>query len=149
MYGIYQVRKIRRENISEITFCPGGSVSIIYKCGKSDLMNKQEQLEYFNQFVQEMRQTMIAKGDDYAGEDRLANFKHAGTISRIGATRQVLSLIATKVARLGQLLESGEAPRNEATKDSILDLANYSLLLAMVIEDEQRKRMEFPLTSAC
>jgi hypothetical protein len=44
----------------------------------------------------------------------------------------VLNLIATKVARLGVLLNSNDKPKNESINDSIMDLANYAMLLAMI-----------------
>ena len=105
-------------------------------------MNKQDQEAYFNAFVEKMRATMLAKGDDYAGQDRLDNFKRAGAITGIGAPMQCLSLIATKVARLSSLIGGNKDPRNESVDDSILDLTNYSVLLAMVIQD-LKKESEF------
>lgn len=98
-------------------------------------MNKQEQQAFFDIFTQEQRDLFSAKGDDYAGEDRLSNFKFAGAICGLSAERQCLSLVATKVARLGQLL-SGKEPKNEAIKDSVLDLCNYGVLLAMLLAEK-------------
>lgn len=104
-------------------------------------MNKNEQLEAFDLFVSQMKDTILLKGDDYAGEDRLSNFKHAGNITGIGAELNCLSLIATKVARLGQLL-NGKEPNNESIEDSILDLANYSVLLYMITTENKHKISE-------
>ena len=41
-----------------------------------------------------------------------------------------------KIARLGVLLNSKESPKNESVNDSILDLANYALLLAMIKQED-------------
>lgn len=94
-------------------------------------MTSQEQQQEFKQLVEKMRVVMSAKGDDYAHEDRLSNFKLAGNIVGITSHQNILSLIATKVARLGVLLK-GKSPKNESVEDSFLDLSLYSLLAWML-----------------
>ena len=47
-------------------------------------------------------------------------------------------LIATKVARLGVLLNSDNPAKNESIDDSILDLANYSVLLGMILSEDPK-----------
>ena len=79
---------------------------------------------------------MIGKGNDYANEDRLSNFKLAGSICGLTPEQNCLSLIATKVARLGVLL-GGKEPSNESIDDSLLDLANYAVLLACLREEKE------------
>lgn len=91
-------------------------------------MTKEDQKNLFKLFCEHQSVTMNSKWDDYAGEDRLSNFKLAWSICWITPQQQCLSLIATKVARLGQLL-SGKEPNNESIGDSILDLSLYSFLL--------------------
>ncbi len=98
-------------------------------------MTKQEQEIHFDKFVSRMREIILSKGDDYANADRLSNFKNAGSVAGIGAELNCLSLIGTKVARLGVLLNSKEKPKNESIKDSLIDLANYAILLDMIISE--------------
>lgn len=99
-------------------------------------MNKKEQEEHFEEFVSKMADTMLNKGDDYANADRLSNFKLAGAITGVGAKMNCLNMMATKVARLGVLLNSKDAPKHESVRDSLLDLACYATLLDQLIEDE-------------
>lgn len=100
-------------------------------------MTKDEQLELFRCFTDLQRATLTGKADDYtAGGDRLENFKVAGAVAGMDAQRNCLALIATKVARLGSLLKDGRQPRNEATEDSILDLANYAFLLYCIMAEK-------------
>lgn len=100
-------------------------------------MTKQDQQKHFSHFTEKMSQTILSKGDDYAGqEDRLNNFKVAGKAAGGTAEINCLNLIATKVARLGQLLNSKSAPKHEAVEDSILDLANYAFLLSCIVEEK-------------
>ncbi len=95
-------------------------------------MTKEEQQIFFDEYINKMRDVLLNKGDDYANADRLSNFKMAGQISGGNAQLNCLNLIATKVARLGVLLNSNDKPKNESINDSIMDLANYALLLAMI-----------------
>jgi len=102
-------------------------------------MTKKEQEDHFDKLVQKFRGTMTNKGSDYANEDRLSNFKLAGAIAGLTAQQNCLSLIATKVARLGVLYEAGTPPKNEAILDSIEDLAIYGILLHMIEIDLSSK----------
>jgi len=100
-------------------------------------MNKDEQIQFFSETVEKMSKILLSKGDDYANVDRLSNFKLAGQISGLNAELNCLSLIATKVARLGVLLNSSKTPNNESIQDSVLDLANYAMLLLMILKERK------------
>lgn len=100
-------------------------------------MNIEQQQKHFDLMIEEMKSIIFKKGNDYANADRLSNFKLAGNISGLTAELNCLSLISTKVARLGVLLNSNKAPNNESIHDSLIDLANYSILLDMIIADKQ------------
>lgn len=99
-------------------------------------MTKENQLQFFNDFTAQQAQIMLSKGDDYAGADRLSNFKKVAMMCNCSPELVILNLIATKVARLSELM-SGKAPKNESIEDSMLDLANYTILLAMVRDDRK------------
>jgi len=107
-------------------------------------MTLTEQQDYFTKFVDEMNATLFKKGSDYSNEDRLSNFKLAGSIAGVGAPLNCLNLIATKVARLGVLLNSKNPPSNESISDSVLDLANYSVLLSMIINEHNEPEDDLP-----
>jgi hypothetical protein len=94
-------------------------------------MKKQEQLAAFDELTNKAFKIMISKGADYANEDALSNFKNAASIVGISPEQQCLSLIAVKVARLGNLFK-GVEPNNESIQDSIIDLYNYTALLYMI-----------------
>lgn len=100
-------------------------------------MTREEQQKSFDDFMDKMCATMFIKAEDYAGADRLSNFKQAGAICGLSPEQHCLAMIATKVARLGQLLSSGKEPNNESIDDSILDLANYAVLMKMIREDKE------------
>jgi hypothetical protein len=98
-------------------------------------MNREEQKQHINNFFRRQKEILTSKGNDYANEDRLSNFKLAGTICQLIPEQNCLSLMATKVARLGVLIK-GQPPSNESVRDSIIDLANYCVLLDQLIEDK-------------
>lgn len=97
----------------------------------------EEQLKSFDSLVFRLKDTIISKGSDYAGEDKLSNFKTAGANCGISPEQQCLSLIATKVARLGTLFNKEDRhPLNESIEDSVKDLINYGILLYMILEEK-------------
>lgn len=103
-------------------------------------MKKQTQKNLFNEFTKRQLEIITSKQEDYANvnsndnEDVLSNFKTAGANVGITTEQQMLSLIATKVARLGNLFK-GKIPNNESIEDSIIDLANYTFLLYCSINE--------------
>jgi len=111
-------------------------------------MNLENQIKQFAAITEQMKSIMFAKGNDYANDDRLSNFKLAGNISGLSPELNCLSLIATKVARLGVLLNNDKTPNNESITDSLLDLANYTVLLTMLLKDKESKSIlkDYPQT---
>jgi len=105
-------------------------------------MTLEEQEKHLKNFQDKMTQTLTKKGNDYANKDRLSNFKFTGAITQIKPEQSCLNLIATKVARLGNLLNSDKAPDNESISDSLLDLANYSVLLDMIISENKKSEID-------
>ncbi len=103
-------------------------------------MTQEEQVKHFENMVDTMKGVMFKKGNDYANTDRLSNFKLAGGICGLKPEQNCLSLIATKVARLGVLLNLDKSPNNESINDSVLDLANYSILLSMLLSEKGVKQ---------
>ena len=93
-------------------------------------MKKETQLELFKKFTEKQLEIISSKQEDYCDTEEcvLGNFKTAGANAGISTEQQILSLIATKVARLGNLFK-GKIPNNESIEDSIIDMANYCFLL--------------------
>ena len=99
-------------------------------------MKRLEQEVFFEDFVAEMRSTLISKSNDYAQtNDVLSNFRKSAEIVNINPQQSCLNHIATKVIRLGNLLD-GKDINHESVRDNLMDLANYCILLAM-IDSEQ------------
>jgi hypothetical protein len=98
-------------------------------------MTKQKQEEIITNLQEEIKVIRDRKGSDYANEDVLSNFKLAGSICGLSAEQNCLNQIATKVARLGNLLKEDKTVKNEPIQDSIIDLINYGYLLYCLLKD--------------
>lgn len=102
-------------------------------------MTSDKRKELFTDFTDNMAKILISKGNDYATQDVLSNFKMAGNIANQKANNpsaiNCLNLIATKVARLGNLLSTEGDIKNESVEDSVLDMANYTFLLYCLLKE--------------
>jgi hypothetical protein len=104
-------------------------------------MNKEQQQKAFIEMTERMFEIMMSKGDDYAGSDRLSNFKKVAMMSNVSTEIGIHIQVSNKVVRLGELL-SGKSPKHESIEDSIIDCANYLLLMAMVIKERQPEKIK-------
>ncbi len=95
------------------------------------------QKQLFIEFTNRQLDVIESKQNDYTDPEEcvLGNFKTAGANAGIKTEQQILSLMATKVARLGNLFK-GKTPNNESIDDSIIDLANYTFLLYCYFREE-------------
>lgn len=77
------------------------------------------------------------KNADYATEaDPFANFKACEMIG-IPATTGILVRMTDKLMRVSNLLKKGEAQvKDESIGDTLSDLANYAIILRMLIENK-------------
>jgi hypothetical protein len=102
-------------------------------------MNKEALHSLFKDYTELQEKILLSKGDDYSNTDRLSNFKNTANILNISPQLAALTLIATKVSRISNLLNSNTIPNNESLQDSILDLSNYSFLLYALNYDNSKQ----------
>lgn len=104
-------------------------------------MNQRNQTKHFEDLVTRMRETMLKKGNDYAGKsddvDRLSNFKQTAYINNVSPAKAAMILIGIKMTRLTSLLDSGLKPENESVQDTCLDLCNYTVLLDAIVNESK------------
>lgn len=81
-----------------------------------------------HKFYQEGEDTLVKKQNDYGPTN----------ISRSpgGPLNGLRVRIHDKVSRINHLIDHDVDPENESLKDSFLDLANYSIIAMMVLEDK-------------
>ena len=100
-------------------------------------MRVAEWLDLHKRLCDEARALSEKKGHDYSGTaDTLANLKTCEAIGLCRAEIGILVRLTDKFKRLAVLIGSGEAPQNEPIHDTILDVLNYTLLLAAVLEEQ-------------
>ena len=109
-------------------------------------MNKQQQIEIFDQTNERLKAILMSKGDDYAGEDRLKNFKLVAMLEGRTPKENIYSQICNKIARLGNLFSTKKEPNNESIEDTILDSIGYFHLLYMAMQEE-KKESDTPIPS--
>lgn len=93
-------------------------------------------MEIFDANIEKLRNILNTKGADYNNGDVLSNFKLAGAVINQKAEMNCLSLISTKLARLGNLLNGNKEPKNESVEDTILDMINYLLILDAIRKEK-------------
>jgi hypothetical protein len=90
----------------------------------------------FEKLLAEIQTLHDKKNHDYAKDsDPLSNFRRAEAFG-IPAHKGVMVRMSDKWSRIEQL-SAGKKPENESLRDSLIDLAVYSLL-AVILLDEQK-----------
>lgn len=95
-------------------------------------MNKLEYMELHANLCKRMQEITKAKNADYTGktDDPFANFRRCEQLDICTTEIGFLTRMTDKIARINSLLQNGVAQvKDESIEDTLLDLANYSLLL--------------------
>ena len=97
-----------------------------------------EQRKQIECMLESMRTTMLTKGHDYAGEDTLANFRAVNGIG-ISTPKSVFVRLSDKYMRLSRFLSTDELQvTDERIEDTLLDLANYAVLLSVAFKEAKK-----------
>jgi hypothetical protein len=80
--------------------------------------------KYYNQ----LHRLLTKKQQDY-GPANIANAPG-------GAINGLRVRMHDKIARINNLIDSGQNPENESLHDSFMDLANYAIIAMMVLDDK-------------
>lgn len=111
-------------------------------------MNSQEQLRVYEEMHDKIMQITKSKAHDYAGADVLSNFKSVSNAAKeLGIdvdtpTGYALFMVVLKLARLGNLINSGKTPNNESIEDSFFDGINYFKLAYCCYKEEKQKEQQ-------
>jgi hypothetical protein len=97
----------------------------------------------FYDLIDEICELHARKNADYAKDsDPLSNFRQAEAFG-IPAWKGVLVRMSDKWSRI-QELSNGKTPQNESLRDSLIDLAVYSLIAIVLTEDATMTRSSSP-----
>ena len=105
-------------------------------------MTAEEQEKQLASFVNKMAHLLIKKGNDYANEDKLSNFKKVAIVCGLSEEQVILVMLATKIVRLSNLIGRDVVVMNEPISDTTVDLSNYSALLSMMIAENKKNNIK-------
>src|SRR6056297_340189 len=100
-------------------------------------MTRKEYMEYHKVICDKMTEVTKAKNHDYSGfdNDPFANFK---VVERAGITSTevgFLTRMMDKISRVNSFVQQGVCNvKDETIEDTLIDLANYSILMAGYIK---------------
>lgn len=108
-------------------------------------MVTEEYIQFHKEFCDKMVEVTRRKNADYAGHgnnDPFANFRVVENINITSAEIGFLTRMTDKLSRITTFVHKGELlVKDESVEDTLLDLANYSALLAGYIRDKKEKAM--------
>lgn len=105
-------------------------------------MTKEKQIEFISKLNEKSLTILSSKGNDYANEDVLSNFKNVSLAAKalgIDITKSeqyALFMVVLKIARITNLLNSSKTPSNESVADSFEDGINYFKLAYCCYEEK-------------
>ena len=103
-------------------------------------MTRDDLIKHFDATVARMRETLVAKNADYSGatDDALANFNRVELLGIAATETGFLTRMLDKMMRIATFVGRGTlAVKDEAVDDTVLDLANYAILLHAQIADRR------------
>ena len=102
-------------------------------------MTRDEFLAFHEKFVADMRAVVNVKNHDYAGgkiiDDAFRNFRSAEFYNLCSAEVGLMTRLLDKVSRISTFLTGHDLKvADEKVYDTLIDCANYSVLLAGMIK---------------
>lgn len=102
-------------------------------------MNQEEWLSFHKASCDSMYEISKSKSNDYSGTENV--FNNFMNVERLGITSTeegFLVRMTDKLARLSQFCKTGVLKvKDESVEDTLLDLCNYSLLMAAYIKEKK------------
>lgn len=104
-------------------------------------MNSEELIIHLENVVMDMLETAKRKNADYANSnDPFKNFKQVESLGICSVETGFLARMTDKLSRLSTFVCNGTlSVKDESVHDTLLDLANYCLLMNAYLESKKRK----------
>lgn len=104
-------------------------------------MNQQEFLNYHREVIEEMHDVCQKKNSDYCGgksnTDAFANFRLVEVFNVTSAEAGIFTRLLDKMSRIASYLTQGKLEVvNESVMDTLIDAANYCILLAAYLKSK-------------
>lgn len=103
-------------------------------------MNQQQYLERFSEQTTKMFEITKAKNDDYSwvgNTDPFKNFKLCEKLWCCKTEQWFVVRMSDKLQRITNLLTQENSVQDEKIEDTLLDLANYSILFLWYLESKK------------
>lgn len=114
-------------------------------------MTREEHLTFHKNACEKLIKTVETKTHDYSGfnDDPFANFKAIEKLNVITTEQGFLTRMMDKFNRLNSFVKQGVCNvKDEKIEDTLLDLANYSLLMAGYIHDKKEEQIKIDIDKA-
>lgn len=103
-------------------------------------MTREEFMTYYKECLDRMQATTIAKNADYTAgdDDPFFNFTRVEAVGIASTEQGFLTRMFDKFARVTTFVKKGVLlVKDETVEDTLIDLANYSLLMAGYIRSRR------------
>lgn len=114
-------------------------------------MNRQQLIQFFEETTRKMVEVCKAKNADYAGgagdQDAFANFSRIESLGIASTEQGFLTRMTDKLMRINSLTKKNAQVKAETIEDTLLDLANYSILFAAYLKSkslQEKQPAEMP-----
>lgn len=95
--------------------------------------------------AEELKVTLAGKNEDYAPGDEFSNFEQAADFAGVDTFHLIMGQIGIKLTRIENLHKNAFLPNNESLRDSLVDLAGYSVIAAAWLDAVQAEQAaDFP-----
>ena len=89
----------------------------------------------FKETLDKMQEIHLAKNHDYAfGDDPFKNFRLCEQLNICSVEKGILVRICDKMSRISNLIDREGKVQDEKINDTLIDLANYSIILKCYLE---------------
>lgn len=103
-------------------------------------MTSKELIEFHRQFCETMNKTTAAKNADYAdGENAFSNFTRVELLGIATTEQGFLTRMVDKLCRIANLVKQPAQVKDESITDTLMDLANYAIILAAYLSEKPEK----------
>jgi len=113
-------------------------------------MTRQQLIEFFEETMAKMLDTMKRKNADYAGgqesDSVFANFETVQVLGIATTEQGFLTRMTDKLCRISNLTKATAQVKDESIEDTLLDMSIYSLLFAAFLKSKPKAPIEIKKT---
>lgn len=112
------------------------------------MVTQKQYLEKFKKITEQMLEITKVKNHDYSTKEEwwnaFKNFQIVETLWITSVEKWILVRMCDKVSRISNLIDWKGEVKDESILSTLIDLANYSIILKIYLEDKNGKYIEDP-----